>query len=192
MQAVVSLLPEPFNTQVEQIWDFLEDHFGLRYIRITPFPHFTLQLGEGYQEEDVLPLLHEFCMRQEPFEVQTKGINYFSGEKPVLFIEVCKSPQLLDFYSTVWNLLLPYTLDASPLYSPESWQPHITLAMEDLSWEMLDEVSESLKGMDLDWHFDLESLAIACQHADGKAQVEHTFQLGKGLIASFDCGLPEV
>lgn len=190
MQAVISLLPEPYNTQVDQIWKSLEDQFGLRYIRITPFPHFTLQLGEGYQEEEVLPRLNEFCLRQEPFEVCTKGLNYFSGEKPVLFIEVCKSPQLLDFYLTVWNLLLPYTLDPSPLYSPESWQPHITLALEDLSWEMLDEVTASLNKVNLEWHFMLDGLAIACQHADGKAQLEHIFQFGKGLTESFDCGQP--
>jgi len=72
MQAVISLLPEPCNTQVEQIWDSLEDHFGLNYVRVTPIPHFTWQLGEGYQQEDVIACLHDLTLRLEPFEICTQ------------------------------------------------------------------------------------------------------------------------
>jgi len=67
MQAVISLIPEPYTTRIKQIWDTLQEHFGLKYIRITPIPHFTWQLGECYREEDVIPLLHEFTLRLEPF-----------------------------------------------------------------------------------------------------------------------------
>lgn len=188
MQAVISLLPEPYNTQVEQIWNLLEDHFGLIYVRITPIPHFTWQLGEGYQQEDVISLLHELTLNLEPFEICTQGLNHFSSSSPILFIEVSKSPKLLELHTAIWQQLFPLTLDPSPLYSPESWHPHITLAMEDLSWEMLDEVTAHLQQENLSWHFTLDNLAIACQHADGKAQVEHIFHFGKGLTDSFDCG----
>ena len=64
MQAVISLIPEPYTTRIKQIWDTLQAHFGLEYFRIAPVPHFTWQLGEGYQEEEVLPLLHELTLRQ--------------------------------------------------------------------------------------------------------------------------------
>jgi len=190
MQAVISLIPEPYTTRIKQIWDTLQEHFGLKYIRITPIPHFTWQLGEGYREEDVIPLLHEFTLRLEPFEIRTQGLNHFAGESPVLFIEVHKSPRLKKIHSLIWSQLLPLTLEASPLYSPESWHPHITLAMEDLTWEMLDYVTAYLQPKNLNWRFYLDNLAIACQHTDGKAQVEHIFRFGKGLTESFDCGLP--
>ncbi len=190
MQAVISLLPEPYTSQVEQIWNALEDRFGLSYIRVTPFPHFTWQLGDAYHEEEVIPRLHEFTLRQKPFEVKTQGLNFFTSERPVLFIEVHKSPKLLDLYSAIWNLLLPFTIDPSPLYSPERWHPHITLALEDLSWEMMDKVTAHLQQEDLSWRFLLDNITIACQHADGKSQVEHIFRLGKGLTESFDCCLP--
>ena len=189
MQAAISLLPEPQNTQIEQIWDSLEKHFGLNYVRITPIPHFTWQLGEGYQQEDVISCLHELTLGLEPFEVRTRGLSHFSGGSPVLFIEVYKPKKLQDLHATIWQQLFPLTLDPSPLYSPEMWHPHITLAMEDLRWEMLDEVTAHLQRHNLDWHFVLDNLAIACQHADGKAQVEHIFRFGKGLTESFDCGI---
>lgn len=189
MQAVISLLPEPYNTQVEQIWNLLEDHFGLIYVRITPIPHFTWQLGEGYQQEDVISLLHELTLNLEPFEICTQGLNHFSSSSPILFIEVSKSPKLLELHTAIWQQLFPLTLDPSPLYSPERWHPHITLAMEDISWEVLDEVTAHLQQQNLEWRFMLDNLAIACQHADGKAQVEHIFRFGKGLTESFDCGI---
>jgi len=90
----------------------------------------------------------------------------------------------------IWNQLFPLTLEPSPLYSIETWHPHITLAMEDLGWEMLDEVTAMLQKTKMKWRFKLDNFAIACQHADGKAQVEHIFRFGKGLTESFDCGLP--
>ncbi len=189
MQAVISLLPEPYNTQVEQIWNLLEDHFGLIYVRITPIPHFTWQLGEGYQQEDVISLLHELTLNLEPFEICTQGLNHFSSSSPILFIEVSKSPKLLELHTAIWQQLFLLTLDPSPLYSPERWHPHITLAMEDISWEVLDEVTAHLQQQNLEWRFMLDNLAIACQHADGKAQVEHIFRFGKGLTESFDCGI---
>ncbi len=188
MQAVISLLPEPYNAQVEQVWDSLEDYYGLNYVRITPIPHFTWQLGEGYQEEDVISCLHELTLRLEPFEICTQGLNHFSSNSPILFIEVNKTAKLQELHKAIWQLLLPLTLDPSPLYSPDSWHPHITLAMEDLSWEMLDEVTSHLQQQNLNWRFTLDNLAIACQHADGKAQVEHIFRFGTGLTESFDCG----
>jgi 2'-5' RNA ligase len=161
----------------------------LSYVHITPIPHFTWQLGEGYQQEDVLSILHELTTKQEPFEVRTRGLNHFPGVSPVLFIEVNKSIKLTKLHSVIWNQLFPLTIDPSLLYSPESWHPHITLAGEALSWEMLDEVTAHLQQQNLEWRFVLDNLAIACQHADGKAQVEHIFRFGKGLTESFDCSL---
>ena len=189
MQAVISLLPEPHNTQIEQIWDSLEKHFGLNYVRITPIPHCTWQLGEGYQQEDVISCLHELTLGLEPFAVHTQGLNHFSGGSPILFVEVSKSPTLLKLHTALWQQLFPLTLDPSPLYSPESWHPHITLTIKNLRWEMLDEVTAHLQQQNLEWRFMLDNLAIACQHADGKAQVEHIFRFGKGLTESFDCGI---
>lgn len=191
MQAVISLLPEPFNTQVEKIWDSLDEKFGLKYVRITPIPHLTWQLGQGYQE-GVLTILHELTLWMEPFEVCTQGLNHFPAEKPVLFIEITKSARLLELHKTLWDQLLPNTVDPSELYSPESWHPHITLALEDLTWEVLDQVTAHLGDEDLSWHFILDNLAIACQHPDGEAQVEHIFRFGKGLTESFDCGFQAI
>jgi len=87
MQAVISLIPEPYTTRIKQIWDTLQARFGLKYFRITPIPHFTWQLGEGYQEEEVLPLLHELTLRQEPFEVRTNGLNYFQESHPSFLLK---------------------------------------------------------------------------------------------------------
>lgn len=190
MQAVISLLPEPYNTRVLQIWDDLEEQFGLKYIRITPIPHFTWQLGEGYHDEEAISILHDLTLHLEPFEIRTRGLNVFPAASPVLFIEVWKTLKLTKLHALVWNQLAPLTFEPSPLYDVQSWHPHITLAMEDLGWDRLDEVTATLQQRKLKWRFTLDNFTIACQHADGKAQVEHIFRFGKGLSESFDCGLP--
>ena len=190
MQALMSLLPESYSLQVAQIWNMLEEQFGLTYIKITPIPHFTWQLGEGYCEQEVLPLLHELTVRQEPFEVRTNGLNHFPGTAPVLFIEVQKTAKLTQLHTTLWNELLPLTSEPSPLYSVESWHPHITLALEDLGWDRLEEVTIYLQKIPTRWHFRLDNLTIACQTANGNAQVEHIFRFGKGLTESFSCCAP--
>ncbi len=190
MQAVVSLLPEPYNIRVQLIWDELEERFNLKYIRSTPFPHFTWQLGEGYQQEEVMEWLHDQTLRLQPFDLYTVGLNRFGNSSPVLFIEISKTAELLQLHSIIWNKLLALTTDPSPLYSVESWQPHITLAMEDLSWDRVGAVAGFLQEKDLSWRFSLDNFVIACQQADGMSQIEHIFRFGKGLTDSFDCGLP--
>ena len=55
MHGIVSLLPQPYYSEVEKLWDRLENNFGLSGIRVTPFPHFSWQIGENYDE----PLLRK-------------------------------------------------------------------------------------------------------------------------------------
>ncbi len=42
MHGLVSLLPEPHYTRVENIWQELETRFGLSGIQVTPYPPFLL------------------------------------------------------------------------------------------------------------------------------------------------------
>ncbi|MBP7197382.1 MAG: 2'-5' RNA ligase family protein [Anaerolineaceae bacterium] len=188
MQAALTLLPEPYYSKVSHLWDLLDRQFGLHYVNVTPFPHFTWQLGESYQEAELLPLLQRFMLCQKPFEVTTQGLAHFPGEAPVLFIEIHNPPALRKLHSALWELLTPLTAEPSLLYSPKTWQPHITLASKDLSWEMLDEVKAFLQAEDLNWRFSADNLAIAFQNAEGKTQVGHIFRFGKGLTESFDFG----
>lgn len=187
MQAVVSLLPEPYHGQVLEIWDRLENRFGLNYIRVTPIPHFTWQLGEAYREEPVEAFLDELTRSLEPFKITTSGVNHFAGQNPTLFIEIAKSRKLMDLHEKLWGELSPHTLSPSPYYSVDYWQPHITLALEDLLWEDLDEVSDFVEQYPLEWKFTLDNLVILCQNPNGVAQVERVFTFGKGLTQSFDC-----
>ena len=92
MQAALTLLPEPYYSKVSHLWDLLDRQFGLHYVNVTPFPHFTWQLGESYQEAELLPLLQRFMLCQKPFEVTTQGLAHFPGEAPVLFIEIHNPP----------------------------------------------------------------------------------------------------
>lgn len=187
MQGLVTLLPEPFYTDVKLLWDGLDDRFGLNYIRVTPFPHFSWQIGEGYQLDHILPQLSEFTKDLEPFEVHVRGVEVFPGELPVLYLKVLCTTQLHDIHNKLWNLLLPYTIEPNLYYHPDNWQPHVTLALNDLTPAALPNVVKWVKQFKIDWRFTCKDLTIAGQFDDETTCLEASFECGRGLVSSGGC-----
>ncbi len=187
MQGLVTLLPQPYYHQVELLWEGLEERFGLNYIRFTPFPHFSWQIGEGYQLDAILPLLSRFAKDLEPFEVDIRGVEAFPGEMPVLFLKVLYTTQIRVIHNNLWNLLLPYTIEPNLYYGPDNWQPHVTLALNDLTPGALPNVVKWVKQFDIDWRFTCTDLTIAGQLADETTCLEARFECGRGLVSSGGC-----
>ncbi|MGV8049264.1 MAG: 2'-5' RNA ligase family protein [Anaerolineaceae bacterium] len=182
MQALVSTLPKPYEDLVLGLWDELEHQFGLKYVRHTPLPHFTWQLGESYQLEQVTALLEKISVKVEPFDVSVKGVESFISQTPIVFLKIVKSPTLLKLHSEIWRELLPFTQDADLLYSPALWHPHITLALQDLDWDNQKQVLDYLFAKRIDWRFMVDHFSILLQQPEGGIVLEHHFQFGKGKI----------
>jgi 2'-5' RNA ligase len=150
---------------VEDIWDELEDKFGVNAIRITPYPHFSWQIGEEYDVLSLKQSLEEIALNQPAFTVQTTGLGLFSGEKPVLFIAVVKSPELMAFHRRIWDALLPITNGAHPYYSPQNWVPHISIVYEDLTAENIGGILKLLSFRPYYWEFQVENLSFIYEPA---------------------------
>lgn len=160
MHGVVSLLPSPHYDWVEALWDELEAKHGMKGIRITPFPHFSWQIGEAYDFSALKTCLESIAASQPPFKVRTTGLGQFTGEHPVLFIPVVKSPELVNFHQRVWQALLPITTGASPYYSPENWIPHISIGYEDLNTQNIGAVMQELAFRTFNWEFEVDNLSF--------------------------------
>ncbi len=182
MQALVTTLPKPYEDQVLALWDELEAKFGLKYVRMTPIPHFTWHLGETYQLEKVESILDRLSAGIQPFEVSVRGAESFISHAPVVFLKIHQDPNLLRLHSAIWQSLLPYTTEPEQLYNSAMWQPHITLALQDLDWDALGSVLDFLATQDLNWRFLADHFSILSKEPDQGIVLLHHFQFGKGQI----------
>jgi len=157
MHGIVSLLPQPYYKKVESLWDELESQFGLKGIRVTPFPHFSWQIGEEYDLPALKLVLSTVAKQTKPFPVTATGVGIFSGPNPVIFIPVIKSPQLVRFHQQVWKALMNTGQGFSDYYSPQNWVPHISLAYMDVNQQNISGVTQHLAFQSLYWEFEVNN-----------------------------------
>jgi 2'-5' RNA ligase len=177
MYGLVSVLPQPYFSQVESLWDELEANFNLSGIRITPIPHFSWQVAESYPEEAMLNALKAIAEEIKPFEVRVKGIDIFISQHPVVFLKVLKDTNLIKLHLKIWMKFLPIAKDANFLYSPPLWRPHISLTYQDLAWNSLKEILTYLKAKQIDWQLPVGNLAYVCQAGDEVGKLKYQVQL---------------
>jgi 2'-5' RNA ligase len=166
MHGIVSLLAEPYYSKVEQLWRELELDCGLQGIKVTPIPHFSWQVASDYEVDLLRLVLKDIAAATRPFRVRTAGLGMFSGPKPVIFINVVKTDEMLHLHKLVWERTHQCAHDISPLYAPQSWIPHITLAHDDLPWQTMSCAIRKLVFQTFDWDMLVSSISVISQ-ADG-------------------------
>ena len=160
MNGIASLLDDSHKTQVESLWCMLEEKCGLVGVRTTPFPHFTYQVVETYDQERLGPILQEIAKKTQPFIVKTTGLGLFTGRLPVIYIPLVKNEPLLQFHQRLWEQTSTVAQGISPLYAPDMWMPHITLGLEDITSANLACAMEALAFQDFNWQIEVNSLAF--------------------------------
>jgi 2'-5' RNA ligase len=182
MQALVTTFPKPYEPRILDIWQDLKDKFEIDYIQSTTIPHFTWQIGLKYSLQAVTPLLEQIAAETQPFEIAVEGVETFVSQAPVVFLKIIPIPNLIKLHTRLWNALLPYLQEPNLLYSPGLWRPHITLAMQDLSWEQLKPVLDYLMALKLSWRITVDQFSILQQDANGTTTLLHHFQFSQGKI----------
>ena len=167
MQGVVSVLDAQASAKVEQLWAELERVFALKYACVA-YPHLTYHLAESYDDTRVIPVLRDLSRHAAPLHVTTSGLGIFTGERPVLYIPVVRDAALTRFHEQVTLAVAPYAMGAHEHhYGTSFWMPHITLAVEDLTPDMLPDVIRMLGSRALNWHIIVSNLALV-QDAQGE------------------------
>ncbi|CAN5564508.1 hypothetical protein BH24DEI1_BH24DEI1_17320 [soil metagenome] len=178
MHALVSVLERRYYREVERLWDRLEGCCDLSQIRLTPLPHLSWQLAQGYDEEALLPALEALGAELEPTTVRTVGLGIFSGPAPVLYLPVIKDRALLERHARLWQALAPHGQGVSAHYHPDRWVPHITLAHGPVSAAQIVRAAEGLISEPFDWTLELDNLALVCQEGDEVGRLIRSFALG--------------
>ncbi|HEX3558037.1 MAG TPA: 2'-5' RNA ligase family protein [Pyrinomonadaceae bacterium] len=178
MQGVVSLLDDRHYARVEAIWEELGQKFDVRGMYVTPYPHFSFQVAEQYDEEACEAYLKELAARSRPFRVRTVGLGVFTVANPILYIPVVRGPALSEMHGEIWQGVRQTTPGAvAHYYSPDEWTPHITLAQGDIDPDKLAEVIRLLSRRNFHWELTINNLALI--YDTGKQQ---------GVRCRFDFG----
>ena len=168
LEAVVSFLDATHDARVRELWAELETRFGLRGIYSAPFPHLSYHGARNFDDEKVEVLLAQTAAGLEPLTVRTAGLGLFTGEKPVLYLPVVKTPALMTLHSKLLDALSPLATGENPHYLPERWTPHITLAYGDLTHARVGSVLQRLSERSFDWELTLDNLALV--YTEGQDQ----------------------
>ncbi|RPI34293.1 MAG: 2'-5' RNA ligase family protein [Chloroflexota bacterium] len=174
MEGIVSLLDPPHNAEVVKIWEELEAGCGLVGIKITPIPHFSWQIAQAYPPDRLKPILQGIAQSTRPFMAQTSGLGVFSGDRPVVFIALVKTDELLQFHRLVWDFTVDQAITVNPFYAPHEWMPHITLAhataLGPMDGDSLNCAMERLAFRPFRWQIPVDNIALIGQSEGSVAE----------------------
>ncbi len=182
MHAVVSLLDPVSDTLVRMLWAKLDANCGLRAALITPLPHVSWLVGEGFDFETLRTAAALFAAEHAPMTTRMSGLGVFTGaEDIVFFVQLVKTQELMRFHRAVSAFSRPHVASPSPHYAPDRWMPHITLAHRDVTPDSLACAARALANQDLTQEVRLESLSIVVQEQGGTAA-----ELSRHVLAGYN------
>lgn len=161
MHAVISLLDEQHILAVKDLWAELERDFGIRMLaQRVPYPHFSYQIAQHYEEQQLLARIEDLARRTAPFSVSARDLSQFPGAHPVIFVPVLLTSELSQFHEIVLQYISPAGTGISPYYEPDSWVPHITLAEHDTQADTFASLLAWINERHLAWTIIIDNLAI--------------------------------
>ncbi len=176
LEAVVSILDDEHYEIVEALWKELDQDFGIRGVFLTPIPHFSYQVAESYDHEELAMTLQVFAKTQEPFIAYTSGLGLFTGPAPTLYIPVVRSLALTHFHENLWKATQGLANGLIPHYDPQSWFPHITLTQDDADAETIGEIFTRLCHREFNWRIPIDNVALICDMC-GEQGIAHRYPL---------------
>lgn len=178
LQALLSILPEPFYSEISELWEKLENKFDVKFIQNSvPFPHFTWNVAEEYLIKDKLEYFRKGFKKVDSFVVKTSGIGVFTGDKKVLYIPIKPTEELLNYHEYIWNLCEINKTQMNEYYSPENWFPHITLAVEDIKTENIGKVVEFLADTKFKYEIKIDNITSVYREVGKELKVERSYGL---------------
>jgi 2'-5' RNA ligase len=106
-------------------------------------------------------MLEEIASVMGAFSAKTEYLGIFTGERPVIFIGVAKSPRLASLHKSLCKVLCEAVDSKAAVYSETHWIPHITLAYgDDVNRSNIGPVMERLAFRDFHHEFVIDNLAV--------------------------------
>lgn len=183
MIAITSLLDNIHSEKVTEITDELESRFGLKGVKMTPYPHLTLLTAEIPDMEELKEYLEQICLETPVFSIRTTGLGIFPGKVPVIYIPVLRTPSLNQVHTRLHLDISEMSSEMGIHYNPNMWLPHISLALGDTTPELLGPVLAYLSNYNFNWEIRLNKLTILQKSGDYFLKDEE-FRFGRPELIS--------
>jgi 2'-5' RNA ligase len=160
MQAIVSALDDPHREMVDNIWGELKAVFGLQGVVGSARPHITYHVADTYDASAIGDALSAIARTTRPFAIETHGLGVFRGDETVLYLHVSPSPVLAAMHQRVWDAALPIATAPKPVFAAATWVPHITLAIGDLTEDVLPLALQLLNRRTYEWSIPITNVCL--------------------------------
>jgi 2'-5' RNA ligase len=177
MFAIASLFKPAANHSTQKLWDTLEKNCGLSGIRTSPYPHFSWLSAEELKWNAIQTRLRRICASTQSFKVRTAGLGIFTGPRPILYLPLVKTLELMRLHERIWKAELKYLVQPNAYYAPGSWIPHITIAYGDLTLENLPCAITDILNNPLELDILVDNVSVIYRQ-DEEAGVREVFRLG--------------
>lgn len=180
MYSIISELDVDSSSKVKRLWNKFRDICGLQGIYQFPTPHFTWFVADELDLTKAKSILLEISKATERFTTYTSGFGLFSGRRPVMYLPVVKSQEMLDVHNRVWQEFQSCTDCPYEYYSPVYWLPHITVAINDLDSENLACALKLISFEPFNLKISIENLIIVMQEINPTNKVLYKYRFNNG------------
>jgi 2'-5' RNA ligase len=91
-------------------------------------PHLTFAAASAFDLEHTEAALKSIARSVSPFATRTAGLGLFTGPDAVLYAAVVRTSRLNLLHRSIHQEALKGAAGLDPLYDPEQWVPHLTIA----------------------------------------------------------------
>lgn len=129
MYWVIALFDDKTEELIQEIWKDLTEH-NISYYEEEindARPHITIGSYTELDKEAYINALETFYEHKGPFKITFNTVGSFLNFG-TLFLSPTVTRELLDFHSSHHEYFHSFNETANPLYLPDNWIPHCTLA----------------------------------------------------------------
>jgi 2'-5' RNA ligase len=138
-------------------------------------PHVSFLIWDALDPRSLVEKAEALAAKLEPVPVRLTQIGTFGDDPKVLYVAVEMSDALRRTYERIYDHLGQTQGDIWPIYLPQRWLPHCTLAAE-IPAARVDEACAAVRSLELPLDAELTRLGLAEIQPRG---FEQTFSIGK-------------
>ncbi len=156
---IAIVLPEPFQSQVEEIKMELFRRFNLKGALRSP-AHITLHRPFEWKEEKeqvLIDALQKFSLGSS-FELKLQNFNSFKPR--VIYVDVMRNDALYDLHKRLKNYAQEKLRLLNEVEDMRGFHPHVTVAFRDLRKNKFDEVWKDFKEKKYQANFEVKGFSL--------------------------------